>query len=143
MILDPRRDRQTSASNPSVPEAPFLSVVIPAYNEAARIEASLRRLQAYLDARPFRYELLVVDDGSRDDTAARVRRVAAGHSHLRLLRYEPNRGKGYAVRHGMRQGNRPVRPVFRRRSVHSHRGAGNAAVRLAPAAKRRHCDRLA
>jgi dolichyl-phosphate beta-glucosyltransferase len=76
-----------------------LSVIIPAYNEAQRILPTLARVHAYLSAQPLRYEIIVVDDGSRDDTAAVVE--AARIPHLQLLRQTPNRGKGAAVRMGM------------------------------------------
>lgn len=76
-----------------------LSVIVPAYNEAQRISPTLARLHAYLSAQPLRYEIIVVDDGSRDDTAAVVE--AARIPHLVLLRQTPNRGKGAAVRMGM------------------------------------------
>jgi dolichyl-phosphate beta-glucosyltransferase len=76
-----------------------LSVIIPAYNEAQRILPTLARVHAYLSAQPLRYEIIVVDDGSRDDTAAVVE--AARIPHLTLLRQTPNRGKGAAVRMGM------------------------------------------
>lgn len=86
-----------------------LSVVIPAFNEARRIERTLTATLAYLAGRgggaSFSFEVLVVDDGSGDDTAGVVTRWAAGNgfaeSVVRVLRYEPNRGKGYAVRHGV------------------------------------------
>jgi dolichyl-phosphate beta-glucosyltransferase len=104
MTLDSDSDGQISALSRPVPEPPYLSVVVPAYNEAARIETSLRRLRQYLNAQPYRSELIVVDDGSQDDTARRVQHAAAaGSDGLRLLRYRVNRGKGYAVRHGMMQ----------------------------------------
>jgi dolichyl-phosphate beta-glucosyltransferase len=75
-----------------------LSVVIPAYNEAARLPATLARVRAYLDARKTPYQLIVVDDGSTDGTAD-VARAAAGP--VELLRDARNRGKGHAVRAGM------------------------------------------
>jgi dolichyl-phosphate beta-glucosyltransferase len=78
---------------------PRLSVVIPAYNEAERLPRTLGRVSAYLSKRELDYEIVVVDDGSTDGTAERVR--AAGESRLVVLRHEPNRGKGYAVRRGM------------------------------------------
>ena len=76
-----------------------LSVIIPAYNEAQRILPTLARVHAYLSAQPLRYEIIVVDDGSRDDTAAVA--LAARIPHLQLLVQTPNRGKGAAVRMGM------------------------------------------
>ena len=81
-----------------------LSVVIPAYNEAKRIERTLASATDYLDARGIGYEILVVDDGSPDDTEAVVTAWATAHNaalRVRVLRYEANRGKGHAVRHGI------------------------------------------
>jgi dolichyl-phosphate beta-glucosyltransferase len=76
-----------------------ISVVIPAYNEAGRIEPGLRRAVEYLTRRGAAYELLVVDDGSRDSTVE----VAAAFADrgVRVLRQERNRGKGAAVRAGL------------------------------------------
>ena len=82
---------------------PTLSIVVPAFNEAARIGPSLRKIVDYIAQRHERIELIVVDDGSTDDTAA-VAEKAASHSGAamtRVIRYEANRGKGYAVRHGL------------------------------------------
>jgi dolichyl-phosphate beta-glucosyltransferase len=79
-------------------KGPALSVVIPAYNEALRLPATLARVRDHLAARAAAHEILVVDDGSTDATAE-VARAAGGP--VRLLRHEPNRGKGYAVRRGM------------------------------------------
>jgi len=76
-----------------------LSVIVPAYNEERRLEPSLRRVLDYLVRRGTSYELLVVDDGSRDATS----RVAAEFADqgVRVLRHERNRGKGAAVRTGL------------------------------------------
>lgn len=73
-----------------------LSVVIPAYNEAARVAPGLLRAGSYLRDRGTTFELLVVDDGSRDATAEVA--AAAG---ARVLRHPRNRGKGAAVRTGV------------------------------------------
>jgi dolichyl-phosphate beta-glucosyltransferase len=82
-------------------EAPGLSVVVPAYDEAARIETTLRAIARHFAARPGGCELIVVDDGSRDDTAEVVRKLGpALEVPLRLLRYAPNRGKGFALKVG-------------------------------------------
>lgn len=80
---------------------PRLSVVIPAYNEADRIERTLQRVVEYLDARGEPYEVLVVSDGSTDETETLVQRFAQAHPQVQLLAYQPNRGKGYAVRYGV------------------------------------------
>lgn len=85
-----------------VPILPRLSVVIPAFNEAARIGRYLGEIREYLDtAYPREAEILVADDGSTDGTAELVARVAAGWSALRLIRLDRNRGKGAAVRAGV------------------------------------------
>jgi dolichyl-phosphate beta-glucosyltransferase len=81
-----------------------LSIVIPAYNEERRLPATLATVAAFLDARqPAFAEVLVVNDGSRDATAQVVRDFAATDARVRLLENPGNRGKGYAVRHGMRE----------------------------------------
>ena len=85
------------------PLTPLLSVVVPAYNEAERLGASLTRMMAYFQAQPYDFEILVVDDGSADATAAIAREFTAQEPRIRLLSYAQNRGKGYAVRHGMLQ----------------------------------------
>jgi dolichyl-phosphate beta-glucosyltransferase len=77
-----------------------LSVVIPVFNEAARILPSLECLFAYMDQHHPDYEVLLVDDGSTDGTATLVRQQFARRSQLRILSYTGNRGKGYAVRFG-------------------------------------------
>lgn len=81
---------------------PALSVVIPAYNEAARVGPYLDAVRNHLDAAyPADYEVVVVDDGSADDTAGLVRRAAARWPQLRLVGHPANRGKGAAVRTGV------------------------------------------
>ena len=78
-----------------------LSVVIPAYNEAARITLTLIRTLDYLRDHHPDSEVLVVDDGSADDTATLVEGLAAREPRLSLIRLAENRGKGAAVRAGM------------------------------------------
>jgi dolichyl-phosphate beta-glucosyltransferase len=80
---------------------PHLSVIIPAYNEEARIGATLARIREYLDAQTYTSEILVVDDGSTDATREVVAAAPPGRTPLTLLHYDGNRGKGYAVRFGM------------------------------------------
>ncbi len=77
------------------------SVVIPAYNEASRLPAYLGEVIAFFEGRGEPYEVIVVDDGSRDATRERVREVEAVHHRIRLIALPKNRGKGYAVRVGM------------------------------------------
>ena len=83
--------------------APELSIVIPAYNEQRRLPETLRRVRAYLEARRADAEVIVVDDGSRDATAALVEARRGEFPGLRLVSNGVNRGKGYSVRHGMRE----------------------------------------
>ncbi len=78
------------------------AVVIPAYNEAARLPAYLGEVVGYFDGRDEPYEVLVVDDGSRDETAERVREVSRAHPAVLLVSFPENHGKGRAVRAGMR-----------------------------------------
>lgn len=80
---------------------PYLSVVIPAYNEAARLGPTLDRVGEFLASKPFESEIIVADDGSTDSTPTLVREAAARIPHLRHLRHEPNRGKGFTVRRGV------------------------------------------
>jgi dolichyl-phosphate beta-glucosyltransferase len=79
----------------------YLSVIVPAYNEAARIGKTLERLQQYLTRAALSYEIVVVVDGSTDATAEVVRRRAEEISRLRLIERGANRGKGFTVREGM------------------------------------------
>ncbi len=80
---------------------PELSVVIPAYNEESRLGQTLAPMWRALNRRFSSFEMIVVDDGSSDDTAGVVERFAAGHPQVRLLRCAVNRGKGHAVRRGV------------------------------------------
>lgn len=83
------------------PEMPVVSVIVPAFNEAARIAEPLRRIDAYLAAQAYPSEIVVVDDGSTDDTqAAVVQLIAALQTPVRLYRYAANRGKGHALKVG-------------------------------------------
>ncbi len=82
---------------------PFLSVVVPAFNEESRLEGSLDRILEYLKSRQFTYEVLVIDDGSTDRTFSIASKYAfeAEGSRLSVHRNESNKGKGYSVRRGM------------------------------------------
>ena len=79
---------------------PFLSVIVPAYNEERRIGPTLEKLVGYLTSRPFEWEVLVVDNGSDDATATVVESWASEVPQVRLESL-PTAGKGLAVRHGM------------------------------------------
>ncbi len=81
-----------------------LSIVIPAYNEERRLPATLETVRRYLETKSLDFvEIVVVDDGSRDGTAALVEKAAAADARIRLVKNPGNRGKGYAVRHGMQE----------------------------------------
>lgn len=80
---------------------PQLSIVIPAYNEARRLPATLRRIEEYLRSRSLDAEVIVVDDGSQDGTANAVRAHAAHWPSLQLISPGRNAGKGRAVQLGM------------------------------------------
>ena len=82
---------------------PRLSIVIPAYNESARIEATLKRVMSCAETQGWDAEVLVIDDGSKDDTAAIVSRWMELHPRLHLIKNPGNRGKGYSVRNGLLQ----------------------------------------
>jgi len=88
-------------SSPSEEGAPYLSIIVPAYNEETRLGATLKRMLAYFDAQNYTFEILVADDGSTDGTPDIVEQIAACRPQVRLLSYQPNRGKGYAVRYGI------------------------------------------
>jgi len=85
--------------------APYLSysIVIPAYNESARIPATLERVVACIRDRGWAAEVIVVNDGSTDTTAEVVRDFARTAPEVRLIENPGNRGKGYSVRSGMLQ----------------------------------------
>jgi dolichyl-phosphate beta-glucosyltransferase len=80
---------------------PALSVIVPAFNEASRIELSLERTLAFFGARGDGFEIIVVDDGSRDETARVVEALASRSPTVRLVRLPQNRGKGAAIRAGV------------------------------------------
>lgn len=77
------------------------SIVIPAYNEGERLGATLEKVLAYVRSQGWNSEVIVVNDGSRDNTADLVREFAAKNPVLRLVENPGNRGKGYAVRNGI------------------------------------------
>jgi dolichyl-phosphate beta-glucosyltransferase len=78
-----------------------LSVVIPAYNEAVRLSPTILAIHQFLVDRNYDGEILVVDDGSRDGTRQEIEKFQRSLPMLRILGYDKNRGKGFAVRTGM------------------------------------------
>lgn len=90
---------------------PELSIIVPAYNEEARLGTSLEQIFEFVRSQGLRAEVIIVDDGSNDrtaetaETASSRARVGDG---ARVIRYEPNRGKGFAVRAGLAAARAPV-----------------------------------
>jgi dolichyl-phosphate beta-glucosyltransferase len=80
---------------------PYLSVIIPAYNEAKRLPLTLIDVDKHLSEQEYSYEIIVVNDGSKDATAEIVRRFQPLVENLKLVDIEQNQGKGAAVRRGM------------------------------------------
>jgi glycosyltransferase involved in cell wall biosynthesis len=82
---------------------PKLSIIIPAFNESGRLGGSLKKILHYLNDRREAAELIIVDDGSTDSTSAVAEEAMqdAGRVDARVVRYQPNRGKGHAVRLGL------------------------------------------
>jgi dolichyl-phosphate beta-glucosyltransferase len=81
--------------------APELSIIIPSYNEEARLPRGLEKIRAYVTKHHPGAEVIVVDDGSKDGTAQVVEEWQRGWPELRLVPNGRNRGKGHSVRHGM------------------------------------------
>jgi dolichyl-phosphate beta-glucosyltransferase len=77
--------------------------IVPAYNESERLAISLPKILDYVHKQQLRSEIIVVNDGSTDDTAEIARRFMAENADVRLVENPGNRGKGYSVRHGMLQ----------------------------------------
>jgi dolichyl-phosphate beta-glucosyltransferase len=78
-----------------------LSVVIPAYNEEKRISETLKKIESYLHSNHLDYEIIIVDDGSKDNTLGVIYNSVSDKSRLSVLVNEINRGKGYSVKRGM------------------------------------------
>ncbi len=83
------------------PDDPMYSIVIPAYNESVRIRPTLHELLRYIQEQSWDAEILVVNDGSSDDTAEIVRQYGKLNPLVLLVENPGNRGKGYSVRNGM------------------------------------------
>jgi dolichyl-phosphate beta-glucosyltransferase len=81
------------------------SIVIPAYNESTRLGATIEKILAHMQLHGWEAEVLVVNDGSTDDTAAIIQNFAEQNQAVRLIQNPGNRGKGYSVRNGMLHAN--------------------------------------
>jgi dolichyl-phosphate beta-glucosyltransferase len=77
-----------------------LSVVIPAYNEESRLPATLSSVHSFCSSTGMEFELIVVNDGSKDNTVGIVEEFAKHHNGIRLISYAVNKGKGHAVKVG-------------------------------------------
>jgi glycosyltransferase involved in cell wall biosynthesis len=96
--------RESSLPGCVVPaDPPQYSIVVPAYNESARLPGTLQQILDHVHEHHWNVEVVVVDDGSRDDTVEVARRFSAGHPEVRVIQNPGNQGKGYAVRNGMLQ----------------------------------------
>lgn len=128
----------------------MISVVCPFYNEEAILEASVRLMLKNLESLPDEWELLIVNDGSRDRSLDIAQQLARENSRLRVLSYTPNRGRGYAIRRRQRVPDRvrrlPSGVSDRREAGHPHaarsllRQAERAVLRV-PAHRRRVAER--
>ena len=87
----------------------YLSVIIPAYNEAERLPKTLKRLQEYFSAQPYAYEIIVAADGPTDNTIELTKNLAREIKNLKVIERRQNRGKGYTVREGMLQASGKIR----------------------------------
>jgi len=88
---------------------PYLSIIIPAYNEEKRLPKTLRAINEYLRGAKYDYEILVVNDGSKDNTAEVVRSMEGEIKNLSLLDNAVNQGKGSVVREGMLKARGEIR----------------------------------
>ncbi|MBK5189206.1 MAG: glycosyltransferase [Gemmatimonadaceae bacterium] len=91
-----------SASTARTPAAPHLSLIVPVYNGADRLPASLEQMRIFLCAQPYTWELILVDDCSNAETRAILDEFARSIANVRLIRNDENRGKGFSVTRGMR-----------------------------------------
>jgi dolichol-phosphate mannosyltransferase len=82
-------------------QVPSISVIIPVFNQQSRIYYSLKKIKQAVESAFSKYELIVINDGSTDKTLTVLKCMALTDEHIRVLSYAPNRGKGYAVRHGV------------------------------------------
>ena len=96
-----------------------LSFVVPAYNEESFIEDMLGALDAVIADKNLPYEIVVVDDGSRDGTLAKARRYAGKNGHARVVSYSKNVGKGCAVKTGFTKANGSI-VVFADEGIAGH-----------------------
>jgi len=99
------RPGHTFLKDPESPTLASYSIVIPAFNEGERIRRTIEKILAFVAAQQWNAEILIVNDGSSDDTAQIVQSYAAQNRALRLIQNPGNRGKGFSVRNGMLHSN--------------------------------------
>src|SRR3989338_8292039 len=87
----------------------YLSVIIPAYNEANRITKTLKRFQEYFAGKPFSYEIIIAADGPRDNTIEVAKKLSSEIKNIRIIERRKNHGKGWTVREGMLQAKGKIR----------------------------------
>lgn len=96
----PKPNLDTIIQQVETMQTPFLSIIIPAFNEAARLPETLEQIDQFLSTQAFSFEILVVENGSTDDTLQIAQGLQKKIPHLKVMR-EEIRGKGWAVRQGM------------------------------------------
>ena len=79
----------------------YLSVVVPAYDEEKLIKSTLIEIENFLSARTYNYEIVIVDDGSKDKTFSIVKSLQSDFKNLIIIKNDKNRGKGYSVKKGI------------------------------------------
>jgi glycosyltransferase involved in cell wall biosynthesis len=82
---------------------PAVSVVVPMHNESANLPDTILKIAAELERHNYTFEIVAVDDGSTDDTEAKLRDLGRSAPYLRIISYRPNQGRGYAIREGIRE----------------------------------------
>lgn len=93
-------------------ESIYLSVIVPAYNEGHRgLTENISAMVGYLEKQPYSYEIVIVNDGSQDNTIEVAREIARINSHIRILDSQPNHGKGFVVRKGMLEASGSIRLI--------------------------------
>ncbi|MDO8487528.1 MAG: glycosyltransferase family 2 protein [Candidatus Curtissbacteria bacterium] len=82
-----------------------LSVIVPVYNEEKRLKGGFEHYYSYLKKQKYPWELIFVNDGSRDNTLDLLNKTAKGKTNIRIISYGQNRGKGYAIVQGIKNAN--------------------------------------
>jgi len=84
---------------------PDLSIILPAYNEKERINKTLENIKAYLAKQKYSFEVLIVDDGSVDNSKLKITEFVNNWNHFQVIGYQKNKGKGGAVKYGVEHSN--------------------------------------